>query len=239
MDTVTDQRGGPDGTGSQPRGQRTGVFLTQRPERGTELSSPRGKDVEGSRPRGRRSDPPSPRGLTLPFPRDALSSVTRLPRQLSPSFPTLRANLLPASDTPQSFFWWSLACPLRVCPVCQLFGSKSSQGPVRLGRCDRAPQASGSDSSCLFTAVLGAGSPGPRRRRGRVPARAFGPPSRCGTTRPCAGRARGPRDLAPPIYDGTKGPWRLHPVASQRPRLLWPSPWGVRLRPVHFRGPSM
>lgn len=105
-----------------------------------------------------------------------------------------------------------------------------------MGRCDRAPQASGSDSRCLFTAVLGAGSPGPRRRRGRVPARAFGPPSRCGTTRPCAGRARGPRDLAPPIYDGTKGPWRLHPVASQRPRLLWPSPWGGPASSCAFSG---
>lgn len=67
------------------------------------------------------------------FPPRALPSVTRLPRQSSPSFPTLRANLLPASDTPQSFFWWSLACPLSVCPVCQLFGSKSSQGPRPLG----------------------------------------------------------------------------------------------------------
>lgn len=165
LDTVTDQRGGPDGTGSQPRGQRTGVFLTRRPERGTELSSPRGKDVEGSRPRGRRSDPPSPRGLTPPFPRDALSSVTRLPRQSSPSFPTLTANLLPASDTPQSFFWWSLACPLRVCPVCQLFGSKSSQGPRPLG-----PLRQSSTGLRLRQQMLIHCSSGGRKPRAKAPA---------------------------------------------------------------------
>lgn len=99
------------------------------------------------------------------FPPRALSSVTRLPRQSSPLFPTLRANLLPASDTPQSFFWWSLACPLRVCPVCQLFGSKSSQGPCPLG-----PLRQSSTGLRLRQQMLIHCSSGGRKPRAKAPA---------------------------------------------------------------------